>query len=47
MQALLGRALVTSHTNTAADVRPVSTTALLSHQRVPGLVVFLSLYFLK
>ena len=45
MQAPLGRAPVTSRTNTAADVRPTSPTMLLSHQRVPVSVIFLVLVF--
>ena len=43
----LGRALVTSCTNTAANIRLTSPTMPLSHQRVPVSVIFLALYFLK
>ena len=45
MRAPLGRAPVTSCTNTAADVRSASPTAPLSHQRVPVSIVFLILVF--
>ena len=45
MRAPLGRAPVTSHTNTVADIMPVSPTMPLSHQHVPVSVIFLILVF--
>ena len=45
MQAPLGRALLTSRTNTAANVRPAFPIVPLSHQCVPVSVIFLVLVF--